>query len=371
MIEHDPYRALYIHIPFCAHRCAYCDFATSAVPGDAAEVGEYIERLILDIRRASKAGDLASIETVYIGGGTPSHVGSKHLSNLLYTLGVSMNLTTEVECSMEANPESLTPELVRDIYALGVNRLSIGVQSFDDGILRTVDRVHDGQAARAAVAMARERFDNVSIDLMCGIPGQTPDMFLSDVSEAVRLGVAHVSVYPLSIEEGTPFDRLVEEGRMRDANQDEEALMMGMAPNVLEPAGFHRYEVASYARDGFECRHNKAYWTGVPYLGLGVSAVTMDQDASHRVRVQDGAVVDELDRRQMVVEDLMMRMRMAQGVSEEELRAAALLVPRALEVFHSLVRDRLVRKEEGRYRPTLGGWLLGNKVYGRIYELAP
>ncbi len=211
MIEHDPYRALYIHIPFCAHRCAYCDFATSAVPGDAAEVGEYIERLILDIRRASKAGDLASIETVYIGGGTPSHVGSKHLSNLLYTLGVSMNLTTEVECSMEANPESLTPELVRDIYALGVNRLSIGVQSFDDGILRTVDRVHDGQAARAAVAMARERFDNVSIDLMCGIPGQTPDMFLSDVSEAVRLGVAHVSVYPLSIEEGTPFDRLVEE----------------------------------------------------------------------------------------------------------------------------------------------------------------
>ena len=134
-MPHDPYKALYIHLPFCKHRCAYCDFATQAIAFDSPAVDEYIDGLIMDVRRKAKEGELAAIETVYIGGGTPSYVGQKRLSSLLYALGVSMNLTPEVECSMEANPESLTPELIRDVYALGVNRVSSGVQSFDDGLL--------------------------------------------------------------------------------------------------------------------------------------------------------------------------------------------------------------------------------------------
>lgn len=370
-MPHDPYKALYIHLPFCKRRCAYCDFATRAVPRDAAEIGEYVERLILDIRRKAKEGELSAIETVYLGGGTPSHIGSKHLSSLLYTLGVSMDLTPDVECSMEANPESLTPELIRDVYALGVNRLSIGVQSFDDGLLKTLGRVHDAARAEEAVREARERFDNVSIDLMCGIPGQTPEMFLESLEKAVELGVTHVSVYPLTIEDGTPFRRMIDSGELDDVNEEHEALMMGMAPNVLGPAGFHRYEVASYAKEGFECRHNKAYWTGVPYLGLGTSAVTMTQNESRRMRLQDGEVTDDLNRRQMLAEDLMMKMRMCCGVSEDEVRAAALLLPGVIDAFRSLVRDNLVSREGGRYVPTLGGWLLGNELYGRIYELAP
>ena len=144
-----------------------------------------------------------------------------------------------------------------------------------------------------------------------------------------------------------------------------------MVPNELEPAGFHRYEVASYAKEGYECRHNKVYWTGLPYLGIGTSAVTMTQNEGRRMRVQDGQIVDDLNRRQMLAEDLMMKMRMCQGVSEEEVRSAALLLPGVLDVFHGLVRDNLVCREDGRYRPTLGGWLLGNELYGRIYELAP
>lgn len=142
-MPHDPYKALYIHLPFCKHRCAYCDFTTRAIAPDSVEIDEYIDNLILELRRKAKEGELAEIETVYLGGGTPSFVGQARLSKLLYALGVSMNLTPEVECSMEANPDSLTPELIRDIYALGVNRLSIGVQSFDDGLLRTLDRIHD------------------------------------------------------------------------------------------------------------------------------------------------------------------------------------------------------------------------------------
>ncbi len=368
---HDPYQALYIHLPFCKHRCAYCDFATKAVRSDAPEIDEYIDHLIRELRRHAKEGDLAHIKTVYLGGGTPSYVGQKRLSSLLYALGISMNLTPDVECSMEANPESLTPALIRDIYALGVNRLSIGVQSFDDGLLKTMDRVHDAARAEQAVREAQERFDNVSIDLMCGIPGQTPDMFLADLRRAVELDVTHVSVYPLTIEEGTPFQRMVESGQMEEVNEEHEALMMGMAPNELGPAGFTRYEVASYAKEGYECRHNKAYWTGLPYVGLGTSAVSMTQNASKRVRTQDGQIVDELDRRQMLAEDLMMKMRMCRGVSEQEVRQVALLLPGVIEVFRGLVRDSLVRHQDGRYVPTLGGWLLGNELYGRIYELAP
>ncbi len=371
MMAYDPYKALYIHLPFCKHRCSYCDFTTRAVPKDSPEIDEYVEGLTREIRQASRDGKLSQIETVYLGGGTPSYIGSKHLSSLLYMLGVSMNLSPAVECSMEANPDSITFELIKDIYALGVNRLSIGVQSFDDGMLRFLDRAHDAQQAKRAVDIAHERFENVSIDLMCGIPGQTPEMFQESLSTAIDLGVSHISIYPLTIEEHTPLCNKVDAGEVPDVVQDHQAYQMAMAEHILEPAGLMRYEVASYASQGNQCRHNIAYWTGIPYLGLGTSAVTMTQNSSRRMRVQDGHVVDDLNRRQMTAEDLMMKMRMTRGVSEDELAKAAVLLPDALDVFRSLVRDNLVKREDGRYKPTFGGWLLGNELYGRIYELAP
>ena len=151
---HDPYRALYVHLPFCVKRCAYCDFTTSAVKQDSPLIDEYIEDICLQIRRKAREGELGSIETVYLGGGTPSHVGLSRLSMLLYTLSLSMRLEPDVECTMEANPESLTPAMVRDIWALGVNRLSIGVQSFDDNVLATLGRAHNAEGAKRAVAAA-------------------------------------------------------------------------------------------------------------------------------------------------------------------------------------------------------------------------
>ena len=187
-MAYDPYKALYLHIPFCVRRCGYCDFATSAVERDSPAIDEYVESLVMDIRRASREGKLGAIETVYLGGGTPSYIGMRRLSMLLYALSMSMHLEPEVECTMEANPESLTAPMVRDIWALGVNRLSIGVQSFDDEVLRILGRAHDAEAARAAVRATQERFDNVSVDLMCGIPGQSAQSFAESVREAVALG---------------------------------------------------------------------------------------------------------------------------------------------------------------------------------------
>ncbi|WP_139652969.1 radical SAM family heme chaperone HemW [Raoultibacter phocaeensis] len=367
----DPYKALYLHIPFCKQRCAYCDFATSAASADDPEITRYVEQLVLDIRRASREEKLGSIETVYIGGGTPSHIGMKNLSALLYALSTSMHLTPEVECTMEANPESLTEAMVKDLWALGVNRLSIGVQSFDNALLEKLGRVHNAQTAKRAIACAQTRFENVSIDLMCGLPGQTPEDFERDLVSAVEAGVSHVSVYPLTVEENTPLERLVEAGMLEEPLEDMQAVMMEAALRVLGPAGFTRYEVASYAKPGYACRHNIAYWTGKPYLGIGTSAVTMTQNDARRMRVQDGQVVDDLDRKQMCAEYLMLKMRMVEGVRDEEVREASLVLPEALLAFRGLVDAGLAEHTEGAYRPTTVGWLCGNELYGRLFDLAP
>ncbi len=370
-MPHDPYQALYLHIPFCVKRCGYCDFATAAVPADSPDIDAYIEDLCLQIRRKAKEGELGAVQTVYLGGGTPSHAGISRLSMLLYTLSLSMRLEPDVECTMEANPESLDERMVRDIWALGVNRLSIGVQSFDDDVLATLGRAHDADAARRAVAAAQTRFENVSVDLMCGIPGQSEASFEASVREAVRLGATHVSVYPLTVEPHTPFDAAVLSGAMEPPDDDVEATHMRAAARVLAEAGFERYEVASYARPGFECRHNIAYWTGVPYLGLGRSAATMTQNDTRRMRVQDGQVTDDLDARQMAAEDLMLGMRMARGVDEAQVEHAAALLPATPAAFADLENQGLVEHAGGRFRPTERGWLCGNELYGRLYDLAP
>ena len=244
------------------------------------------------------------------------------------------------------------------------------MQSFDDDVLRTLGRAHSSDDARRAIEAARTRFENVSVDLMCGIPGQSAEGFEASVREAVRLGATHVSVYPLTIEPHTPFDAAVLAGELEEPDDDVEAAHMQIAARVLDSEGFERYEVASYARPGFACRHNIAYWTGVPYLGLGRSAATMTQNAQRRMRVKDGQVTDDLDPRQMAAENLMLGMRMTAGVSDEHAARAAELLPEATTVLADLERQGLVEHEGGRWRPTERGWLCGNELYGALFDLA-
>lgn len=371
-MAHDPYKALYLHIPFCVKRCGYCDFATRAVARDSSEIDAYVEQLVLDVRRNAKSGELASVESVYIGGGTPTHIGLSRLSSLLYALSLSIDLARDgLEFTVEANPESLDTNMVRDMWALGVNRISIGVQSFDDDVLGILGRAHDAERARAAIGAAQERFENVSVDLMCGIPGQTLESFEASIREAVGFGVTHVSVYPLTIEPFTRFDKLVMAGEMEVPDDDVEAEHMEAAERLLAESGLLRYEVASYAKPGFESKHNSSYWTGAPYLGLGEAATTMTQNAERRMRVINGEVVDDLDKRQMQAEDLMLGMRMARGVSDERLVVASEYIPAARNEFESLAADGFVEHVDGRWRPTRLGWLCGNELYGRLLDLAP
>lgn len=367
-MPHQPYEALYIHIPFCASKCHYCDFDSLPYRADDPYLTEYFEGLVRDVRRLSKEGELAGIHTIYVGGGTPTHAGSKHLTSLLYALGVSLDLAQVEELTVEANPESLNASLVRDLWALGANRISLGVQSFDDGLLKAIGRPHDADEALRAIETAQTRFQNVSVDLMCGLPGQRLQGFESDVQRAVDAGVAHVSVYPLSLERGTRLHR--ERRRLSFPAEDETADMMEGAARILEGRGLTHYEVASYARDGMQSRHNTAYWSGVPYMGIGRSAVTMIQNEQRRMRLRDGVVEDDLDAAQMAAEDAMLAMRMTRGLAKERASRMELLLPDLPTTLRHLAELGLVEEAPDAWRPTNRGWMLGNQLFGALLELA-
>lgn len=369
-MPHDAYKALYIHIPFCRSKCNYCDFASEPIRQGSKGIDHYVEHLIGEIRKNSKEGEFSEIETVYFGGGTPTYIGSKHLTQLLYALNLSMNLTTDKEVTIEANPDSLDEGLVKDIYALGANRLSIGVQSFDDGFLQQLGRPHTADQAKRAIEIAQTRFDNVSLDLMCGLPGQSIEDFDRSLDEALRNGVKHVSIYPLTIEKGTKFEKLMRKGRLHIPDDDHVADMMELACDRLEGAGIRRYESANYAVPGYESRHNTSYWSHLPYIGIGHSAVTMTQNDERRMRTQDGVVIDDLSPIDMAAEDLMLSMRMTKGISDEELASYTTKLPQAPETFDRLADWGLIEHEEGRWRPTRKGWMLGNELFGEILDLA-
>ena len=267
------YRALYLHIPFCRAKCLYCDFDSRALTGCALEeaIDAYCEGLSAQVDAHGNAGELSEVETVYVGGGTPSLLGGR----LVWLVDYVRAYCEPVEFTCEANPESFTLDLAQALRAAGVTRISLGVQSLNASELKAIGRIHSAEQAMLAVAQAKAAGFSTSCDVMCGLPGQTLDTFAETLRSLVTLNPDHVSVYPLQLEEGTPLARMEETGEMEVPDEDFQAQCMDLAAEVLEEAGYERYEVASYAKPGHRCRHNIAYWTGKPYLGLGRSAASM------------------------------------------------------------------------------------------------
>ncbi|MCR4805285.1 MAG: radical SAM family heme chaperone HemW [Clostridia bacterium] len=277
---------LYLHIPFCVRKCCYCDF--TSFPGQAEDViGHYVDRLCEDIAAAGEPlKDRYHVDTVFIGGGTPSLLSPRQLSRILRTVdehffcgcefaaqcGSGLGRCDGMEVTLESNPGTFDAEKLRAFAELGVNRLSMGVQSLDDGVLRRLGRIHDAETALKAMRTARQLGLNYNVDLMLGIPGQSLAVWEDTLKRTLAEEPKHVSFYSLQLEMGTPFYRDFKDGKLDLPSWEENRAMYHRALEILKAAGYEHYEVSNAAKGGYACRHNLKYWTMQDYLGLGLAA---------------------------------------------------------------------------------------------------
>ena len=262
---------IYIHIPFCLKKCKYCAF--NSIVGTDALIESYVNALCTEIN--SQSSDL-DVKTIYIGGGTPTLLSIAHIKKIFETIGNKFNLKHCLEVTMEANPGTVNEKYFYELRQLGVNRISLGVQSFDDELLKLIGRIHNRSEAIASVNNAKKLFNNVSIDLMYGLPSQTLDNLKDSIDIAASLDVEHISVYGLEIEEGTEFFKLHSQNKLNLPTEDEAVEMYDYIVDRLPKCGWWRYEISNFAKSGFESQHNLGYWSDIKYIGFGAGAHSYD-----------------------------------------------------------------------------------------------
>ncbi|AQS09000.1 oxygen-independent coproporphyrinogen-III oxidase-like protein YqeR [Clostridium saccharobutylicum] len=315
--------SLYIHIPFCKQKCLYCDFPSYA--GKEILIDEYIESLNKEILQKGKDYIISSI---FIGGGTPSYLNDDNLNKLLSTLN-KLNLKDDLEFTVECNPGTLNASNLEIMKKYNVNRLSMGLQSTKDNILKNIGRVHNYEQFKENYFLARKiGFRNINVDLMFGLPDQTVNEWKESLEEIVKLNPEHISAYSLIIEEGTCFYNLYEKDKLKLPSEDEERLMYSYTKKILNNHGYHQYEISNFSKAGNECFHNKAYWKCNEYLGLGVSASSfidkkriknIDNIREYIKRINNNeSVEDEIhvnDMKDDIEEFMFMGLRMIEGIS--------------------------------------------------------
>ena len=268
--------SLYLHLPFCVRKCRYCDFLSG--PYDAAVRRRYLRALETEIQLSAEtfSNERLSADTVFLGGGTPSLLDANELAHLMAVLSESFRILPGAEITMECNPGTVDREKLLAFREAGINRLSIGVQSFRDEELKLLGRIHTAEEARQCVLDARwAGFDNISLDLISALPGQNIGQWMESLREAAALAPEHISAYSLILEDGTPLKEAALEGKLpRLPDEDEDRKMYHETGSFLAEHGYHRYEISNYAKKGFESRHNSGYWTGHPYLGFGIGAAS-------------------------------------------------------------------------------------------------
>lgn len=277
---------IYIHVPFCQGRCIYCDFY-STTEGEEWK-SRYVDALLAELRMRRDELPFARVHSIYIGGGTPSQLPARALAAILNEVCRLFPVDSDAEVTVEANPDDVTPEWLAALSHTPVNRLSMGVQSFDDALLRLIRRRHTAQQAVCAVEQAvGHGISNVSIDLIYGLPTQTMEQWQADVRQALALDVQHLSAYSLSYEEGTPLWRMLEQGRIEEADEELSLCMYEHLIDSTRAAGFTHYEISNFCRPGRHSQHNSAYWHGVPYLGFGPGAHSYDGMRTRRWNLSD------------------------------------------------------------------------------------
>lgn len=366
---------LYLHVPFCMKKCAYCDFLSFPC-GDEVK-RQYADKLIEEIKKVSAGFRDYTVSSVFVGGGTPSVLDSSVIEEIFACLKQRFNIEETAEISMEANPGTVTREKLLAWKRAGINRLSFGLQSADDGELKALGRIHTYREFLESFSLSREcGFDNINVDLMSALPGQSLESWMETLRRTVNLKPEHISAYSLILEEGTPFFEKYGDGRGRGIlpDEDTERDMYHKTKEFLESFGYERYEISNYARKGRECRHNVGYWTGVPYLGLGLGASSYvggrrfknDSDLVSYLASEPGRRFEEeiLTKKDMEEEFFIVGLRMVQGVLLKEFEERFHV--KAESVYPGLM-ERLIREgaavlENGRFKLTDYGMDVSNYV---------
>lgn len=319
--------SLYIHIPFCVRKCGYCDFLSA--PADEKARDRYVQALLMEIERywGTETAD-RKIKTLYIGGGTPSILSVNQLDCIIQKIKCTFNFFDDIEASMEMNPGTASKEKCRALYQMGINRLSIGLQSTNDMELNTLGRIHSYEDFLNTYTWCREAgFQNINVDLMAALPYQTVESYTTGLRKIIRLAPEHISAYSLILEEGTPFYQKYNSGCYPLPDEEQERLMYRETEQILAQAGYERYEISNYAKKGYACRHNLVYWQGGDYLGLGLgSSSYMDGVRFHNTTdfntyVNQGAYVEdreELSVQAKMEEFMFLGLRVMAGVSGTE-----------------------------------------------------
>lgn len=373
---------LYLHIPFCKSKCAYCDFNSYACH-DQAVILRYLTALNQEITLAGKRFAHAKIDTVYIGGGTPSALDERMISSVLKSLENAFDLSAVKEFSIECNPESITDEKLAVYKQHGVRRVSIGVQSLSDDNLKAIGRLHTAKVALDKIRLAKEYFDNVSCDLIVGLPFDTEDVIREEVQTLCPV-VDHISMYELSVEKGTRLERMIQNGKIALPSDDDTQSLFDIAFDTAKECGFERYEVSNFAKRGKISLHNFGYWTREEYLGLGAGAHSLVKTADGKTLLEREtryanlsplddyinavenandykdiarASVEKLTQRDVTNEKIMLGLRTVKGVEKSLLRN----LPDNLSAFFE-------DADESRVRLTRDGVAVMNSILVEILE---
>lgn len=371
---------IYIHIPFCRSKCDYCDFYSLAGRDD--RMDQYQKALLSHIKETAPLAQDFPVDTIYIGGGTPSYYGAKRLKELLGVIRKLYKVEKDAEVTVECNPDSVDVKSLKILRKAGVNRLSMGMQSANACELERIHRIHTPQQVNEAATAARKAgFTNLSLDLIYGLPGQTMDSWKATVEHALSLIPQHLSCYGLKVEEGTPLAARVAQGEILP-DDDQQADLYLWTVGRLERAGYPQYEISNFAKPGFASRHNLRYWLTQPYIGFGPGAhsdfggrrysFVQDLDAYIQGVLQGGDIIDEseiIPKRERCGEYLMLRLRTMQGINEQEYRSTYFMdfapLQARLEQFRA---QGWAEQTDGRWHFTPKGFLLSNQLIGDLLE---
>jgi oxygen-independent coproporphyrinogen-3 oxidase len=371
--------ALYIHIPFCIKKCLYCDFHSFRF--DLSLIHRYTRALIKELKLFLNTDYL--IKTIYLGGGTPSILPVESIEEIVQTIYGSFKLDDNLEFTIEVNPGTVDEEKLRLYKTLGINRISIGIQSIEEEELKILGRIHSGKEALEALDTAiKVGFTNINVDLIYGIPNQTLESWRYTLQEVLRRNPTHMSVYGLMYEPGTPLYKALIRNRIKPMSEDLEVEIFNETQEVLSTYGLRWYEISNYAKDGYECRHNLTYWRGEDYLGFGPSAHSLVGNTRYSNTPNIKAYVELLDRGkspkiweerlsppERAKELIILGLRLREGVSLCDVyRRTGVDVGRIFsENIERLISYGLLYKKDDRIQLTEKGRLLGNLVFEEFY----